>query len=104
MCTSLSREILICVCCGVLLFAELKDDWDAIAQRVGTTRSAAECLIKFLSLPLLKQGSAKKGPAPGIASGFPLNELLTQVDSRGKQITSTPYRTRWFCAPHLTPN
>jgi hypothetical protein len=89
---------------GVLFLAELRDDWEAIAQRVGSSRSAAECLIKFLSLPLLKQGSAKEGPAPGIASGFPLNELLTQVDSRGTQITSTPHPTRGFCAPPLTPN
>lgn len=63
---------------------ELKDNWDGIAKRVNTaataaaSKTAAECLAKFLSLPLEKEGGKGKEGASEWVRG-----LAAGVDGRG---------------------
>ena len=53
--------------------AELKDDWEGIAARVGLQHDAAECLVKFLSLPLHMED-----PATGLANGKETDHLAQE--------------------------
>lgn len=63
---------------------EVKDNWEGVAKRVNaastttssSTKTAAECLAKFLSLPLEKEGK-KEGASEWVRG------LAAGVDGRG---------------------
>lgn len=67
---------------------ELKDDWDGVAARVSgggsnKPRGAAECLAKFLSLPLEKQEGGKAGGGAGGGASKWVRGLAAGVDGQG---------------------